>query len=239
MYRHLIVESWRHYRFWLGMKPCLHVELNLFSGRFNFAIGVGTGQDDDVSFRFAPLLFSLYIGLSSASLHRLTRWLLAGAWEGRNTELSIHDATIRLELWAPCMSWSSREPWWMRWKLDIVETIFGRTQHTEREISRVETVIPMPEKSYPCLVVMKSEIWKRRRLPWASQKIVRAHIDCKEGVPHPGKGENSWDCGDDATFGLTCPAETVEQGIAKFVESVLRSRRRYGGSVNWKQEVAA
>ena len=120
-----------------------------------------------------------------------------------------------------------------------LDTFFGRTAHSEEVIGTTSTVIPMPEKAYPCTVIMKRETWKRPRLPWASYRHIRAHIECEDGVPHPGKGENSWDCDDDATFGLCCKADTVEEGIGKFVQSVLRDRRRYGGSVNWQQKAAA
>lgn len=239
MYRHLIVESWREYRMWIGHRPRLHVELNLFSGSFHFGIEVeGGGGDDDIMLTIAPVLFSLYIGLSARWLSRLCEKLLKGSYEPRSTSLRIFDRAIWWECWAPSHSWSRGEPWWMRWTWHPIDTFYGRTKHSEREVSRTQTVIPMPEKSYPCVVVMKAETWQRPRLPWASAKVMRAHIDCKEGVPFPGKGENSWDCGDDATYSMCCPAKTVEEGIARFVESVLKDRRRYGGSVNWQQKAA-
>lgn len=72
--------------------------------------------------------------------------------------------------------------------------------------------------------------WKRAR--WFTHKNVRASVDIPAGIPHPGKGENSWDCGEDRTYGLTTKADTVEKAIAAVVESSLRDRRRYGGD-NW------
>jgi hypothetical protein len=51
-------------------------------------------------------------------------------------------------------------------------------------------------------------------------------LDIPGGIPHNGKGENSWDCGDDGLWG--CGGDTVEEAIGHAVSSVLRSRRRYG-----------
>jgi hypothetical protein len=66
----------------------------------------------------------------------------------------------------------------------------------------------------------------------------RANLDIERGVPTPGKGENSWDCGQDATYGLTCPASTVEEALASLRASVMRDRERYGGK-DWKPEAVA
>lgn len=239
MYSHLIVESWREYRFWLGQRPRLHVELNLLSGRFNVSVEVeGGGGDDDVMLTLSLVLFSLYVGLSARWLSRVCQWLLRGSYEPRQIGLRIFDWAIWWDCWSNSHSWSSRDPWWMRWTWHPLDTFFGKHIHTDREVYRIETVIPMPEKAYPCVVVMKEGRWRRAYLPWG-KTVMRAHIDCKEGVPFPGKGENSWDCGDDAIYSTCAPAKTVEEGIAGYVESVLRNRRRYGGSVNWQKKVAA
>ena len=98
--------------------------------------------------------------------------------------------------------------------------------------STVPTVVPMPERAYPASVKLFESTWKRPR--WFASRMVRAEVKIEKGIPFPGKGENSYDCGDDALFGLTCKADTVEQAIAETVESALRNRRRYGGSVDWQ-----
>ena len=200
-------------------------------------MGVTVGDDEHaLLFRFSPYLFSLYLGFHGRWLYGLTKWLRRGDYEPREISLRIFDWAIWIDIWAKSMSWSSTQPWWMSMRWHPMDSLFGRTKHSAEEIGTTVTVIPMPERAYPCTVVMKREAWKRPRLPWTSYQNIRAHIDCKDGVPHPGKGESSWDCGDDATYSLTCEAKTVEEGIGKFVQSVLRDRRRYGGSVNWRQK---
>jgi len=233
MFTHWHKED-RGFRWWLhwGSHSSFCIELAL-GWRFSFSLDV---DDEDITIGICPAIFSLYLSIQCGWSRRLSDFLRGKSYEGRTASFKIHDWAIWLELWAKQMSWSRSDPWWMHWTWHPVDTFFGRTKHSELEISSIDTMIPMPEKPYPARVVMKRETWKRPRLPWASHRVTRAHIDCKEGIPHPGKGESEYDCGDDATYGLTCPAETVEEGIAKLVQSVLRSRRRYGGSVNWKQE---
>jgi hypothetical protein len=52
-------------------------------------------------------------------------------------------------------------------------------------------------------------------------------------IPHPGKGENSYDCEDDATYSLTTEARNEAEAIGAMVATVMRSRQKYGG-LNWQ-----
>jgi hypothetical protein len=49
-------------------------------------------------------------------------------------------------------------------------------------------------------------------------------IEVKGGVPVPGDGENSWDIDDDAVEIMTVAADTIEEAIAKFKESIGKDR---------------
>lgn len=226
-------DGWKLHRWWFGG---LRIEFAPWSRSFGLEIDVeGSGSDHNLLFSIRPYIFSLYFGFSGRRLGRLCNRLLKGSYEGRTVGIRVFDWAIWWECWAPNMSWSSGEPWWMRWTWHPLDTIFGRHQHSERLVSRQKAWVPMPEKAYRCVVEMKDETWKRPRLPWPSRQLRRAHIECEEGVPFPGKGENSWDCGDDASYSLTTPARTVEEGIAKYVESVLGNRRNRGSPMKWQR----
>jgi hypothetical protein len=56
-----------------------------------------------------------------------------------------------------------------------------------------------------------------------------ALVESETGVPVPGKGENSWDCGEDALYSLSTTAATIDEAIEKFKASVMKTRERYGG----------
>ena len=94
----------------------------------------------------------------------------------------------------------------------------------------------MPEGAYKATVEMFWGIWKRPR--WVAKKILRANVEIPSGIPKNGKGENSWDCGEDATFGITMPAKNVENAIGKTVESCLRDRKKYGTPGRLKPKLA-
>lgn len=170
-------------------------------------------------------------------------WGLAARWFSRRVRpqdwsFSIGDGRIRVECGASPRQWSRSQPWWWSMSIEPAQILFGRMRHSEREVSTTKTVIPMPEGPYQCVVTLKLERWQRARLPWASRKVMRGHVQIEGGVPVPGKGENSWDCDDDAIYSQTAAAKSVEQAVANVVESALRTRRRYGGSVNWQADHA-
>ena len=245
-------QGWgiRHGRAWFHWgKRSLHVEWNLWS-HFCQAILHIQDDDDDLLLALAVPPVALWIGESNIIPKR---WLPHvwvpenGTWPSgmkrggywrvneRDIGIKVHHGTIRFSLWEPCMEWSSAQPWWWTFSYgwtDIACRLFGREQYSERVIDTVSIQIPMPEKSYPGTCKVFESTWKRPR--WFPKRMVRYEIDVPGGVPFPGKGENSWDCGEDATFGLTCPASKPEQAVARFVESVLNNRRRYGGSLDWK-----
>jgi hypothetical protein len=151
----------------------------------------------------------------------------------REFKVSIHEWTVRFVLWGRQWDWNSKDPWWIKGvSVNLPDLLLGKAEYSNRPLGDTETVVSMPEGNYRARVEMFESTWKRPR--WFAKRMVRATIHTPDGIPHPGKGENSWDCGENATYSLTCPAATVEEAIAAMVESVLRSRRRHGGSVNWE-----
>ena len=68
--------------------------------------------------------------------------------------------------------------------------------------------------------------WKRR----FTMKVSDGYeIEMHQGIPFPGKGENSWDCGDDAYYGFG--VETIEQAVATIVAETIKRRGK-----NWRPE---
>jgi hypothetical protein len=62
---------------------------------------------------------------------------------------------------------------------------------------------------------------------------MRVDLKIDKGIPHAGKGENSWDCGDDATYGMCCAVKNIAEGVGVLVGSVLHDRVKYGGYGDW------
>jgi len=151
---------------------------------------------------------------------------------GRVTGVSLFDWNLRLEVWADDSCWNSKDRWWQSrtWRLDIVDTIFGRCTHSDRDLDETEVTISMPEGHYPATVRRFESTWKRPRWPWPWHRAVRSEVKPTEmAIPVPGKGENSWDCGEDARYGSTSPADTVAKAIGNFVEGIWHDRLRRAG----------
>lgn len=125
------------------------------------------------------------------------------------------------------MSWSSKTPKWKHGSFDFVDAVLGERVYKEGTPEERQVQIPMPEGVYDATVKLQTDTWTRPR--GRTEAIRRAHVDIPLGIPFPGKGENSWDCGEDATYGYTGPADSVEAAIASVVARVLTNRRERGG----------
>lgn len=144
----------------------------------------------------------------------------------REFQIAIHDWTIRLTPWGRWGEWRKGDPWWVRGiSLNIPDLVLGRTGHSSEELAKVPVQIPMPEGAYYGVATVERHTWKRPR--WFAHSRLSTRVDVPKGIPFAGKGENSWDCGDDGLFGASAEGG-VEAGVAHFRESVESSRRRYG-----------
>lgn len=184
----------------------------------------------------APLLFSYFVTVS------MPRMLVDGlpwsypnrgeygGWD-RTIGVRVFSGAIWFSFWEDGMDWRSSDPKWMRRTIHVDDLVFGKSKHESHELEAREVVIPMPERAYKGTAKLTRDTWTRPRWPWRpfSREIALVHIEVPGGIGKPGKGENDWDCGPDATYGITVPAVTIEDGIGKLVASVFRDRRRHGG----------
>ena len=193
-------------------------------------------DEEDALIRFGcavPYLF-LSVGLAWPR-----RWIPRGGEFGGDItvfKFSINDGSLRWQFWRDDMGWSSDTPKWRDGHFNPMDFIFGHKKYSEDVLETVPVSVVMPEKAYPGTVKLLQSKWKRPRAWWTST-MRRADIDVPGGVPFPGKGENSWDCGEDAAFSMTCPATTAQEAVETFRQSVERDRKRYGGN-GWLPEVA-
>lgn len=150
----------------------------------------------------------------------------------RSIGIRVFDGAIWWSIWEDQMESRSNDPKWMRGCWHPLDTILGKTKYASTTLTESEVMIPMPEGEHTARVTLTQDSWTRPRFPfWPFRKeMQRARVDIPKGIGIPGKGENSWDCGDDAVYGLTTQASSVEEAIGKVVASALRDRIRYGGS---------
>lgn len=185
-------------RWWLGAK------LDLFEGDNERDIGLS------LHFGIAHFFLTLENFLPREKANRHT-------W-GHSTGIVYFEDHLRIEVHhagSDCWDCGGWKGW--HWSCFVSDVIWGSAVYSSTVVEECEVRIAMPEGSYIVQVKMTDDQWKRPRKLWPNV-IRRAHIECPVGIPKPGKGENSWDCGQDATYGLTCPASTVEEAV-----EVLRS----------------
>jgi hypothetical protein len=216
----------REVRFEWVLFPRISSDLGV---RLGASIGLGSQGSEDG--------FTAHVQLGFASLYFGLDGFLPGldGYEDKEVSVSWFARALHWNLWTPTDSWDSKTPKWRNGTFDPTDFLLGPTRCTEEEIRPPESVlVPMPEGVYPGVVKFERRTWKRPRWPWVSHSRESAWIDMADGrgVPVPGKGENSWDCGEDAICGTGADEPTPEAAIASVVKAALKARRRHGGA-NW------
>ena len=217
----------RHGRAWLRIGRLeWHVEWSL--GELEFAFKI-EHDDEGWLVHVALPLVSLFVGFDAP-------WLPCRYPDKpRALELSVRDWTIRWCFWSTSMEWHSKTPRWRDGSFNLVDFLLGRWNIVDRPLKYRWVLVPMPERAYVGCACLSEVTVKRPR--WFGRCTPRVTIIMLPGeqVPFPGKGESSWDCGEDGYYESTSPARSISDGVAELVRSVLGRRERYGGS-DWMPE---
>lgn len=199
---------WRHGRAWFGRFAW---EWSIFMRSPSLGASIGRG-----GMMIRGGFFAFYLSWTRRE---------SGCF-GPRWEICWLDGAIRIETpWMRQWEFLSSDPWWRKAiHLRVVEWVLGRWRCTTTKGSPTIVFIPMPEGCYPAWAIMESRTWRRRF-------GLRRHddsvwLDIPGGIPHAGKGTTCYNCGDDGLYGIG--GSTVEKAIARAVETVLTSRRRYG-----------
>lgn len=215
---------------WFGKRNrSIRIEWSIPTTLFYAHIDLWGGDADrDVSISFAFRLLFWSITFEDL-MPRSSR-------DGRTIGLSIYDGGLSWSLWEHGSRWSSTQPKWWSGRIDPLDLLLGKERYSSRLIETAHVSIPLAEGSYPVTIKMREDSWKRSR--WRSRRLMRAYIEPDVPIPIPGKGENSWDCGEDALYSTVVQARDVPAAIGELVETVLSSRLRHGGSVDWMPAAA-
>ena len=253
MYSHHRIEKQKHRRLkWIGQwwlhfagHRCISVEWSALSTSCHLSFAVGHGDSNDGwQFSIAIPPIALYVGVDGFNLPAPRRMIKATWDDNREVSirdeyefnLAIHSWAIWFTPWGKWGEWCAADPWWMRGvNFNIQDFFCGRAKCTVTEGQSFDVIVPMPERSYRGKATIKYYKWTRPR--WFSRYRNDVSVDMQEGIPFPGKGENSWDCGMDALWGFGLAyregMDVPTAGAGKGMESAMESRRRYGGSPYW------
>jgi len=108
------------------------------------------------------------------------------------------------------------------------DRLLGKIVHTEEVLRQEDVLIPMDGREYKGVWKLSRATWKRPRWPLLSNERVESWIDVEHPPAFSGKGENSWDCGDDGIFGCGSKSLTPAGAIGDYIKSVMQARERYG-----------
>lgn len=186
------------------------------------SVSIGRGSRSIQASIYIPFIIGLHVKLGGILPHG----------KKRKIELSYHSGALWWSLWGD--EWGDEKLWpkWRRGSFHFDDFFLGRSNCTRELMEHRAVAIPMPEKAYWGSVRLVRYTWKRPR--WFAKSMIRAEIDVPEGIPHEGKGENSWDCGVDATYGMTTgPVRSIAEAVGMLVGSCLRDRVKYGGYKDW------
>lgn len=164
--------------------------------------------------------------------------------QAREVRIGFHDGSAWWSLWHPTMDWDSRTPRWRHGSFNLKDFLLGHPAYTREQVGEpVRALASFPEASYPLLLQREVCTWKRPRWPFAT---VRKFVDIKAGQEaggaapsFQGKGENSYDCDDDAILGTSSEGHSFEAAVGAYVARVLESRARYGHVARSHQAVFA
>lgn len=234
-------RDWLHGRAWLHIgsrardgRRCVQASWRIGRWRGLQAMLTRGGCEEDYTVSLGLGFVDLWLILSGFRPYDA----LPRSW-GRDTGLSLNEDHLVLMFNCDDSSWSSKtgpaHGWSKSWFLKDV--FLGRAKYTRGEGEPVAAVVSMPEGDYPCTVMLRTDRWDRPRWPWP-HTVRRADVEMERPIPFPGKGENSWDCGEDGMYSQTAPASSVEEAVAKAREYVLGRRLRYGGR-NWTPKEGA
>lgn len=176
---------------------------------------------------------ALYFSYNAPKAH-LDRSYAAGV-KATEYGAEIHSRGCYLYLGHNPHEWSRSDPWWWEIAIHPRDLLLGKRKYSSEEVCTSRVRVRMPEGDYPATVKMERATWRRLRFPWwpLTKSVLRADIEPDIPIPVPGKGENSWDCGDDAIYSSVAPASSPEEAAENLRGSVMNTRIKYA-SAAWE-----
>lgn len=208
------------------------MELSIPDFVFNLAFEVDPGEGR-VTLGCCLVFFSLYLTLDGLWDSRLMRAMSRYKNRSYEVALKIYNWTVWWRVWTPVYSWDERDYGWRSGYFILPDFFLGANKHSSKVIETRRVTIYVPQHScgyqpmsYNAVVHITHDTWKRPRWPFTIL-VQRGVVDVPSGVPHPGKGTTSYNCGESRLYGLTTEAATVDDAVEKFVNQVNWYRNNY------------
>lgn len=159
----------------------------------------------------------------------LPKALWRQSWrDGREIGVSYHHGALWLKLWNAPNECHDNAPWAdarsrkRQPVLHLDDLVLGRATHRSETLETFTGTLHLDD-GYEVTARRFVSEWKRPRWP-VPRRVMRVEIEIPSGIPIPGKGENGWDCEDDAIFARTTTASSIEEAARTLVADVQRQR---------------
>lgn len=212
-------------RMWVTFPRLKHlqfmIEVNLLNASNSLSVWLNVGGVDNKACVFVAIPFICCIAFI-LDWHGSCRWLPR---ERKTTGFSIAPDWAMMSIWHDDSGWTKDRFKWQHVSFSPSDVLFGVNKYSERDIEIATRAVEIDGVEHVLDIKLFESTFKRPRWPWA-KKVVRADITPRVPITIPGKGENSWDCGDDAIHSLMTPCDSVDEAVVKFVADVLGARKR-------------
>jgi hypothetical protein len=123
---------------------------------------------------------------------------------------------------------------------NLKDIALGRPKYTKLDGEPETRTVYLAEGAYEIAMTRNLSTWKRPRWPVATRAgsynwEVTSGPDGRKGLPIPGKGENSYDCDEDAIYGGGIQASNADEAAGRIVGMVMHDRARRAGP-GWTPE---
>ena len=203
------------------------IEWHLWSRFCHLGVDLSRHGEDAIHLGLALPPVSIWLGIEPPWESAVRRVLPD---PGRECKIAIHNWAIWINPWSREHEWRRSDPWWVRGLTFHIDDFFlGKLDHISTETKPPQRiVVSLDGHEYHGTAKFKRGVWWRSRWFAKSRESIWIDMDRGHGLPHSGKGENAWDCGDDATTGWGHEGHDVEAAIQSGVDYVLKRRKRYG-----------
>lgn len=209
------------------------------------------GDEGDITFNVSFIVaiyitFEGFIPNSWYPTYESTYYPGTKLGDEREFSVSWHHGSLWWDFWTSeeKMTWTKNKSW-RKGCWHIVDWVRGKHKYQRQEMSRNQFYLPFFEGIYNVEVIESERTDSYQR--WFTKRStaweVRAGYYNEKGefiekpIPVEGKGENSWDCDEDATYSSSFPGQpynknvkTPYQAALYFWNSMMKDRERRGGS---------
>lgn len=226
-----------------------------FGNRKSIVIEIaGWNNSPAISFRADPddrgVTFNISFGFA---IYITFDGFIPRSWypEEREFSIRIHGGAIWWDFWVS-EEWSSwtKNRTWRKSSFQLMDKIKGKHDYKRKDADRRQFLLPFLEGIYNVEVIKwdRTDKWPR----WPTRRMttweVRAGYyegppsECNwkdKPIPVEGKGESSYDCGEDATWSISFPGPPYKKDVNTpylaalyFWHSIMKSREQRG-SAKW------